>query len=102
MLFFGKCSAVEAPVCLCSHTCVTGLATLSSWDSLLLKTEFGHLLTLDDIALPVRWERASTVLKVLKDLLMPLARLSEEMLIRAFTVSMFSGTHHPGKNSLSA
>lgn len=57
---------------------MTGLATLFNWDSLLLKTGFGHPPTWDDIALPVRWERASTVLKVLKDLLMPLVRISEE------------------------
>lgn len=50
--------AVEAPVCLHFRTQATGLATLSNWDSLLLKTGLGHPPTQDDIALPVRWERA--------------------------------------------
>lgn len=59
--------------------------TLSNWHSLLLKTGFGHPPTRDDIAfLPVRWERASTLLKVLKDLLMPLVRISEENVNQGF------------------
>lgn len=58
---------------------------------------------MDDIALPVRLERAFTVLKVLKDLLMPLVRISEENVNQGFHyIRMFSVTHHPGKNSLSA
>lgn len=85
MLFFsGKYSTVEAPVCLHSHTWVTGLAMLSNWDSLLLKTGLGHPSSRHDIALPERWERAYTVLKVLKDLLMPLVRILEENVNQGF------------------
>lgn len=81
---------------------VTGLTTLSDWDSLLPNQDLGIFLFWDDIALPERWERASLVLKDLKDLLMPLSRFLKKKLIKSFAMNIFTMTHHPGKSRLSA
>lgn len=82
MLFFFKYSAVEAPRCLAvllySHTSVTSSTTLSSWDSLLLKTGFGHLPSLGCHCIASEVGEGIHGAQVLKRLINATVEISEE------------------------